>query len=229
MIKVAPSILSADFTKMYDAIKMLERTSADYIHCDVMDGVFVPNITFGQYMVRDMRKHTKLPLDVHLMIQAPEKYVLEFAEAGADIITVHAEATAHLDRTLQLIKSAGKKCGVSLNPHTPLDVLDYVLENIDMVLLMSVNPGFGGQSFIPSSLRKAAKLKAMIGERGLSVDIEMDGGIGPHNVREVTDAGVNVVVAGNSIFSADDPKDVISRLKLEKPPQRRFVSPGTPE
>lgn len=216
MIKVAPSILSADFTKMFEAIKMLEDAGADYIHCDVMDGAFVPNITFGQYMIRDLKKHTSLPLDVHLMIQKPERYVEDFAAAGADIITVHAEATDHLDRTLQLIRSAGKKTGVSLNPHTPLSVLDYVLYNVDMVLLMSVNPGFGGQSFIASSLDKASALKAMFDKRGLEIDIEMDGGISAKNVKEVTDAGVNVVVAGSAVFNAPDPKEEISKLKLLK-------------
>lgn len=216
MIKVAPSILSADFAKIYEAVKMLEQAGADYIHCDVMDGTFVPNITFGQYMIRDLCKYTHLPLDVHLMVQSPERYIEDFANAGADIITVHAEATVHLDRTLQQIRSTGKKCGVSLNPHTPLDVLEYVLDDLDMVLLMSVNPGFGGQSFIPSSLKKAKKLKSMIDERNLNIDIEMDGGIGAHNAKEVIDAGVNVIVAGNAIFSAEDPKQMISQLKLEK-------------
>lgn len=215
MIKVSPSILSADFTKVFEAVKILERSGADYIHCDVMDGMFVPNITFGQYMVRDLKKHTSLPLDVHLMIEKPERYVEDFAAAGADIITVHPEATVHLDRTLQLIRSAGKKCSVALNPHTPLCVLDYVLDGLDMVLLMSVNPGFGGQSFIPSALKKAADLKKMIESRNLNIDIEMDGGIYPDNVKQVTDAGVNVIVAGNAVFSGD-PADVIKRLKLQK-------------
>lgn len=216
MIKVAPSILSADFTKIYDAVKMLEQSGADYIHCDVMDGMFVPNITFGQNMVRDLKKHTDLVLDVHLMIEKPERYVVEFAQAGADIITVHAEATVHLDRTIQLIQKAGKKAGVALNPHTPLSALDYVLDGLDMVLLMSVNPGFGGQSFIPYSVDKARQLKKIIDSRGLSVDIEMDGGLGAHNAKLVADAGVNVLVAGSAVFSADDPKDMISRLRLEK-------------
>jgi ribulose-phosphate 3-epimerase len=214
MIKVSPSILSADFTNIIDAIRTMEKAGADYIHCDVMDGMFVPNITFGQYMVRDIRKHTSLPLDVHLMINKPERYVEEFASAGADIISVHPEATVHLDRTLQLIRSAGKKCAVALNPATPLDVLDFVLDDVDMVLLMSVNPGFGGQSLIPSSLKKAEKLRAMIRERKLDIDIEMDGGISVHNVKQVTDSGVNVVVAGSAIFNADDPIAAVRALKL---------------
>jgi ribulose-phosphate 3-epimerase len=194
----------------------MEQAGADYVHCDIMDGVFVPNISFGLPMVRDLKKHTNIPLDVHLMIVSPEKFIERFAEAGADIITIHAEATMHLDRALQMIRATGKKCGVSLNPHTPLCVLEYVLDNIDMVLLMSVNPGFGGQSFIPSALKKTADLKAMIDARGLDVDIQMDGGIGVHNVREITDAGVNIVVAGSSVFCADDPVDVIHRLQLKK-------------
>jgi ribulose-phosphate 3-epimerase len=216
MTKVAPSMISADFTRFYDAIKMLEAAGADYVHCDIMDGMYVPNITFGPYMVRDIRKVTHLPLDVHLMVHAPERYVETFAEAGADIIVVHEEATVHLDRTLQLIRATGKKCGVALNPHTPLSVLEYVLDGIDQVLLMSVNPGFGGQSFLPYALEKARALKAMIDARGLDVDIEMDGGIGLNNVAEVTAAGVNVLVAGNSVFSAPDPAEVIRRLKQGK-------------
>ncbi len=216
MIKVAPSVLSADFTRMYEAVKLLESAGADYIHCDVMDGTYVPNITFGAYMIRDMRKITGLTLDVHLMVQSPERYVADFANAGADIITVHAEASVHLDRTLQLIRSMGKKCGVALNPHTPLGVLEYVLDQLDMVLLMSVNPGFGGQSFIPYSLDKARALKRMIDERGLSVDIEMDGGIGLQNVKEITQAGVNVIVAGNAVFNAPNPSDVVRMLKDPK-------------
>ncbi len=216
MIKIAPSILSADFTKILDAVELLERAGADYIHCDIMDGMFVPNITFGQYMVRDLRKHTHLPLDAHLMVEKPDRFISDFAEAGADIITVHAETSVHLDRTLQTIRAAGKKAGVALNPHTPLTVLDYILERVDMVLLMSVNPGFGGQSFIPASLEKASRLRELIRSRGLEIDIQMDGGLGPHNAKEVTDAGVNVLVAGNAIFNAPDPIAAVRQMRLEK-------------
>ena len=191
----------------------MEKAGADYIHCDVMDGMFVPNITFGQPMVRDLKRISKIPLDVHLMIVKPERYIDDFVEAGADILTVHAEATEHLCRALQMIKARGIKAGVSLNPHTPLDVLEYVYEYTDMVLLMSVNPGFGGQKFLPSALKKARALKDELTKRGLHIDIEMDGGIYPANVKEVTDAGVNVVVAGNAVFGAKDPQAVIAALK----------------
>lgn len=216
MIKIAPSILSADFTKIFEVISDLKEAEADYIHCDVMDGMFVPNITFGQKMINDMRRHTDLTLDVHLMICSPERYIESFAEAGADILTVQAEACTHLDRVINQIKGCGKKCGVALNPHTPLCVIENVLENIDMVLLMSVNPGFGGQSLIPYVLKKAKKLKNILIESGLGTDIEMDGGIEPGNVRDVINSGVNVVVAGSAVFKSDNLAEAISALRLEK-------------
>ncbi len=213
MIKVSPSILSADFTDIRSAVRMMENAGADYIHCDVMDGVFVPNITFGQPMVKAINKITDMILDVHLMIVKPERYIDEFIDAGADILTVHAESTEHLCRVLQAIRARGAKAGVSLNPHTPLAVLDYVYDYVDMVLLMSVNPGFGGQKLIPSALDKARTLKEILVKKGLDIDIEMDGGIYVENVKTVTDAGVNVVVAGNAVFSAKDPAAVIAALK----------------
>jgi ribulose-phosphate 3-epimerase len=216
MVKVAPSILSADFAEMTSALKMLEETGADYIHCDVMDGVFVPNITFGQIMVKALRQKTSLPLDVHLMIVQPERYTDEFIDAGADLLVVHEEASMHLCRTLQAIKARGAKAGVALNPHTPLDVLEYVYDYIDLVLLMSVNPGFGGQKFIPSSLDKARRLRETITKRGLDIDIEMDGGLSADNAKAAVDAGVTILVAGNAIFNAEDPADVIARIKNPK-------------
>lgn len=216
MVKVAPSILSADFAEMTSALKMLEETGADYIHCDVMDGVFVPNITFGQIMVKALRQKTSLPLDVHLMIVQPERYTDEFIDAGADLLVVHEEASMHLCRTLQSIKARGVKAGVALNPHTPLDVLEYVYDYIDLVLLMSVNPGFGGQKFIPSALDKARRLRETITKRGLDIDIEMDGGLSADNAKAAIDAGVTILVAGNAIFNAADPADVVARMKNPK-------------
>jgi ribulose-phosphate 3-epimerase len=215
MIKIAPSILSADFTRMLDAVQLLERAGADYIHCDVMDGILYP-ISLSQYSGEGSAQTHSADADAHLMVEHPERFIQDFAGAGADIITVHAEATTHLDRTLQMIRAAGKKCGVALNPHTPLNIIEYVLDRVDMVLLMSVNPGFGGQSFIPSALEKASRLKAMIEKQGLNIDIQMDGGIGLQNIQEVTDAGVNVIVAGNAIFTAPDPADMIRRLRRKK-------------
>jgi ribulose-phosphate 3-epimerase len=211
--KIAPSILSADFGRLADEVAAVTRAGADYIHVDVMDGRFVPNITIGPVVVKALRKATTLPLDVHLMIVEPEKYVEDFARAGADLIGVHAEASPHLHRTVQHIKSLGKKASVALNPSTPTDTLRWVLEDVDQVLIMSVNPGFGGQSFIPNVLPKIAELRRMIRERRLNVDLEVDGGIKPDNVAEVTAAGANVIVAGSAVFDSKDYAATIAALR----------------
>jgi ribulose-phosphate 3-epimerase len=199
---VAPSILSADFGRLAEEVRAVEAAGADLIHVDVMDGRFVPNITIGPLVVRAVRAATKLPLDVHLMIVEPERYLDEFARAGADLISVHLEASPHLHRTVQHIKSLGKKASVALNPHTPLDGLDVVLPDLDMVLLMTVNPGFGGQRFIGGVVPKVAALRAEIARRGLSTDVEVDGGIAPDTVAAVARAGANVFVAGSAVFGA---------------------------
>ena len=217
MVKIAPSILAADFGRLADQLAMVEAGGAELVHLDVMDGVFVPNITFGPVVVEAVRKWSKLPLDVHLMIDKPERYLGDFAKAGADIITIHIEATTHLHRTVHRIKELGAKAGVSLNPATPLTSLDFILDDLDLVLIMSVNPGFCGQKFIPSSLRKIRRLKEWIEERGLKVEIEVDGGIGPDNIRSVVEAGVDIVVAGSAIFHSEDPKRTVEKLvKLAK-------------
>lgn len=208
MLYLAPSILSADFAYLGNDIKTIDNAGADYIHIDVMDGKFVPSISFGMPVMKAIRKYTDKVFDVHLMIEEPGRYINEFKEAGADIITVHAEACCHLNRTLQAIKNAGCKTGVALNPATPLSVLDYVLEYTDMVLIMSVNPGFGGQSYIPNSTEKIAQIRDIINKRGLDTDIEVDGGINQSNVTEVIDAGANVIVAGSAIFNGDAQKNV---------------------
>ena len=213
-IKSAPSILSADFSKMGEEVHSLEVNGADMIHCDVMDGVFVNNITFGIKMVEDIRKHTALPLDCHLMIVHPEKYVERFAKAGADIITVHYEACQdNLKEVLSLIKSAGAKCGAVINPDTPVEKIADVLPLCDMVLVMSVFPGFGGQKFIPEALDKLRQLRKMIDESGRKIDLQIDGGVTAENVAEIKAAGANVIVAGSAVFKAENRKEMIAKLK----------------
>jgi ribulose-phosphate 3-epimerase len=212
-VKVAPSILSADFGRLAEEVRAVEAAGADVIHVDVMDGRFVPNITIGPLVVRAVRAATKLPVDVHLMIVEPERYVEEFARAGADLISVHLEASPHLHRTVQQIKGLGKKASVAVNPHTGLEDLDVVLPDLDMVLLMTVNPGFGGQKFIEAVVPKIAALRAEIKRRGLSTDIEVDGGVAPDTVATVTRAGANVLVAGSAIFGAKDYRAAIQSLR----------------
>ena len=211
--KIAPSILAANFGELRKEIEMINRSQADWLHVDVMDGHFVPNISFGPDIVRKMKEYSKLPLDVHLMIEKPDRYLTTFREAGADIITVHLEACQHLHRTVQEIRSLGARAGVSINPHTNVLLLEDVLEELDLVLIMSVNPGFGGQRFIPQSLSKIRQLKNRIIERNLSVLIEVDGGIGLQNAEPLLIAGTDVLVAGSSVFGSADPLDTIQRLK----------------
>lgn len=212
MVKIAPSILSADFSRLGEEIKALEAAGADYIHIDVMDGHFVPNITIGPLIVSAARKVTRLPLDVHLMIENPDRYIPDFAEAGADIIVVHQEATAHLHRTVQLIKSCGKRAGVAINPATPVNTLEVILDDLDLVLVMTVNPGFGGQSFIPSGLEKITALRDEIDRRGRPIELEVDGGVKVDNIAAIAAAGADVFVAGSAVFSADDYVAVIKAL-----------------
>lgn len=214
MIKIAPSILAADFSRLGEEIQKADINGADLIHIDVMDGHFVPNITIGPDVVKHLRKNTDKPFDVHLMISDPDKYIEKFAEAGADIITVHAEASLHLNRTIQLIKSFGKKAGVALNPATSLSVLDYILPELDMVLLMTVNPGFGGQSYIKSSTRKIEELKNLVLRSTVSIDIEVDGGIDTSTIGLVTRAGANIIVAGSAVYGKPDVGEAIKQLRL---------------
>jgi len=204
MIKLAPSILSADFARLGEQIDEVVRAGVDYIHVDVMDGHFVPNITIGVPVVASIRRATNLPLDVHLMIEHPERYVSQFAQAGADIITVHVEASAHLHATIRLIKELGAKAGVSLNPPTPLGAVEEFLPHVDLVLVMSVNPGFGGQPFIPETLPRIAETRKLLNGRELHAELEVDGGVNADNVPDVVEAGANVLVAGNSIFRAQE-------------------------
>ncbi len=212
-IIVAPSLLSADFARLGEECSAVEKAGADWLHVDVMDGHFVPNITIGPLVVKAIDKVCDLPLDVHLMIENAERYVDDFAQAGADIITVHQEASPHLHRTIHQIKNLGKKAGVSINPATPISLLFDILPDIDLVLLMSVNPGFGGQSFIESTLGKAEELKKRIDTLGLDIDIEMDGGIKADNAQIVRSAGVNALVAGSAVFGSDDYADVIGKIR----------------
>lgn len=202
MIKLAPSILSADFSRLLEDVNLVEAAGCELLHIDVMDGHFVPNITIGPLVVNSLKGKTKMLFDVHLMIEDPDKYILDFVKAGADIISVHAEACTHLYRTIQLIKQQGVKACVALNPATPLNVLEEVLDELDMVLLMTVNPGFGGQQLIPSSISKIQRLSEMIKSRGLKIDTQVDGGIKPDNVHLVAAAGANIVVAGSAIFNS---------------------------
>lgn len=213
MIKIAPSILSADFTRLGEELKDAEAAGVDMLHVDIMDGHFVPNITIGPFVVEAIRKATALPLDVHLMIEEPDRYIADFIKAGADYLTVHLEASVHLHRTIHWIKDSGAKAGVSLNPATPIGSLDYILPDLDLVLLMSVNPGFGGQGFIPQILRKIKALKGLLAELGFPVLIEVDGGIKYENAKEVADAGADILVMGSAFFNSRDYQTLTAKLR----------------
>jgi ribulose-phosphate 3-epimerase len=215
MIKIAPSILSANFARLEEEIKDVERGGADYIHVDVMDGHFVPNITIGPLIVDAIRPVTSLPLDVHLMIENPDQYIGAFAKAGADLLSVHVEACHHLHRTIQQIKSEGIKAGVVLNPHTPTSMIENVIEDVDLVLLMTVNPGFGGQSFIHSVLPKIKQIAAIVEERKLPVEIEVDGGVNTETAKLCIEAGANVLVAGSAIYNQKDRSQAIANIRNE--------------
>jgi ribulose-phosphate 3-epimerase len=215
MVMIAPSILSADFNRLGEEIRKAEEAGADMIHIDVMDGHFVPNISIGQEVVRGIRKATGLPFDVHLMIEDPDRYLADFVNAGADIITVHLEATSHLHRTVQLIKENGRKAGVSINPATPVWSLESILSEVDLVLVMSVNPGFGGQSFIPQSIDKIKTLKRIVRERGLDILIEVDGGVKINNARSIADAGADILVMGSAFFNSEEYSEVVRRFRVE--------------
>jgi len=210
---VAPSLLSADFSDLKSEIEMINNSMADWFHLDIMDGVFVPNITFGFEIIKHIKRYAKKPLDVHLMIIDPDKYIKQFVEAGADLISVHIEACTHLHRSIQLIKSHGIKAGVALNPHSNVNQLEDIISDIDFVLIMSVNPGFGGQKFIENSFNKINQLKNLIETKKSSALIEVDGGINLNNAKKLYDCGANVLVAGNSVFTSQNPKKIISQLK----------------
>ncbi len=217
MNKLAPSILSANFAALGEDVKKVERAGAQYLHIDVMDGAFVPSLSLGFPVIQSIRNLTDMVFDVHLMICDPDRYIKEFAGAGADIITVHAEACTHLNRTVASVKEQGIKAGVVLNPATPLTELEYILEDLDIVLLMTVNPGFGGQRYIESCTQKIRNLRQMITERGLDIDIEVDGGIKLDNVKKVLDAGANVIVAGSAVFGGNVEQNVQDFLKVMNP------------
>lgn len=215
MIKIAPSILSADYASLGSAVDVLKDWGADYVHLDVMDGAFVPNITFGAPMTKALRSHTDLIFDAHLMVENPAKWVQDFKNAGADILTIHIEADRHAHRTLQLIRSLGMKAGISLNPQTPPEAIEYLLEAVDLILVMTVNPGFGGQKFIPEAAKKIAVVRKMLEERNLAdkVEIEVDGGVNAETAKICREYGANVLVAGNAVYSAPDPKEMIRLLR----------------
>ncbi len=215
MIKISPSILSADFTRLAEELGALEDAGADYVHVDVMDGRFVPNITLGPFIVEAIKRATGLPLDVHLMIEAPENYIADFAKAGSSIITVHVEATEHLHKAVHAIKDLGPRAGVSINPATPVDTLEEVIDDVDLVLVMSVNPGFSGQGFIPASLDKIRAVRRLLDERGLKAELEVDGGIKMANIKEAAEAGADVFVSGSGIFSSGDYKKTIAAMRDE--------------